>query len=73
MPRLLSEKHAAKALGIPLATFRDLVATGKLPKPLDQFGLYDMKAIDAAFDRISGLGSPRNAYDAWKEKRHAAR
>jgi hypothetical protein len=72
MARLTSETNAAKRLGLPLATFRQLVADGRLPKPIDEFGLFDMKALDAALDRLSGLGSATNALDAWRGK-HAAR
>jgi hypothetical protein len=58
---------------MPLATFRQLVSDGRLPKQIEEFGLYDMKAIDAALDRLSGLGGPANALDAWRGKRHATR
>ena len=40
-----------------------------LPKPLPDCGKFDLKAIDAALDRISGLGSASNALDAWRWKR----
>lgn len=73
MVRLATETNAAKRLGLPLATFRQLVASGRLPKPIEEFGLYDMKALDAALDRLSGIGGPGNAYDAWKATSHAAR
>jgi hypothetical protein len=71
MTRLATEKKAAEAYGLELATFRDLVAGGRLPKPLAECGLYDLKAIDAAIDRWSGIGSPANAYDRWKGSRRA--
>jgi hypothetical protein len=69
--RLLTEAKAAEAIGVELATFRHLVSCGRLPKPLADVGLYDMKAIDAALDRMSGIGAPANALDAWRERRHA--
>jgi predicted site-specific integrase-resolvase len=69
MPRrLVSEKEAAEEVGIPLATFKAWVETGRLPKPLADCGKYDLKAIDAAIDRISGLGGASNALDAWRAK-----
>ena len=69
MPRrLVSEKEAAEEVGIPLATFKAWVETGRLPKPLADCGKYDLKAIDAAIDRISGLGGSSNALDAWRAK-----
>jgi hypothetical protein len=69
--RLKSETEAAETIGIELATFRHLVAAGRLPKAIADFGLYDMKAIDAAIDRMSGIGSASNVLDQWREKRSA--
>lgn len=71
MARLVAEKEAADAVGLDLATFRAWVAGGKLPKPLEGCNKYDLKAIDAAIDRVSGLGGPANALDAWRAKGHA--
>jgi hypothetical protein len=68
MPRLVAEKEAAESIGLPLATFRAWVEVGRLPKPLPDCGLYDIKALDAALDRVSGLGSPSNALDAWRAR-----
>jgi hypothetical protein len=68
-PWLVPEQKAAKAVGIPLATFRHLVAKGLLPKPLPEFGLYDRKAIDAALGRLSGIGAPGNTLDTWRARR----
>jgi hypothetical protein len=68
MARLVAEKEAAAAVGIELATFRAWVETGRLPKPLPDCGKYDLKAIDAAIDKISGLGGAINALDAWRAK-----
>jgi hypothetical protein len=64
--RLLSESECIEETGIPLATFRAWVEIGKLPRPIADLGLYDMKAIDQAIDKISGLGSATNALDAWR-------
>jgi hypothetical protein len=71
MPRLATEKEAAAAVGVELATFKGWVECGRLPKPLPDCGKYDLKAIDAAIDRMSGLGSAGNALDAWRETRGA--
>ena len=71
MPRLVAEREAADAAGLDLATFRAWVASGKLPKPIPDCNKWDVKAIDAAIDRISGLGGPSNALDAWRAKGHA--
>jgi hypothetical protein len=67
-PRLVTEKAAADAIGLELATFRDWVASGRLPKAIPDCGKFDLKAIDAALDRISGLGGSSNALDAWRAK-----
>jgi hypothetical protein len=74
MPRLATEKEAAEAVGLELATFKSWVDCGRLPKPLPDCGKYDLKAIDAALDGISGisgLGSPTNSLDAWRTTRGA--
>jgi predicted site-specific integrase-resolvase len=68
MARLVTEKEAAEIIGIELATFRDWVSCGRLPKPIPECGKFDLKAIDAAIDKISGLGGPSNALDAWRIK-----
>jgi hypothetical protein len=68
MARLVSEKEAAEAIGLELATFRAWVSCGRLPKPIEDCGKFDLKAIDAAVDRISGLGGGANALDAWRAK-----
>jgi hypothetical protein len=49
------------------------VATGRLPKPLPELDRYDMKAIHAALDRMSGIGCSGNALDRWRETRNARR
>jgi hypothetical protein len=71
MARLASELKAAEAIGLELATFRHFVACGRLPKPLPECGLYDLKAIDLALDRMSGIGTPANALEQWEESRRA--
>jgi hypothetical protein len=68
MARLVAEKEAAEVAGLDLSTFRAWVASGKLPKPIPDCNKYDIKAIDAAIDRVSGLGGPANALDAWRAK-----
>ena len=71
--RFLSDVDAATQLGLPLTTFRSLVEAKLLPRPLPEVGLYDMKALDLACDRLSGLGSAKNALDAWKDKKNGSR
>ena len=71
-PRLVAEQIAAEHVGVPLTTFRHWVACGLLPKAVELCGLYDLKAVDLALDRLSGIGSPTNALDAWRERRRAS-
>ena len=71
MARLVAEKEAADFAGLDLSVFRAWVASGKLPKPIADCNKFDIKAIDAALDRVSGLGGPSNALDAWRAKGHA--
>ena len=71
MPRLVTERVAAFTVGLDVATFRAWVKCGRLPPPVPDVGLYDLKAVDAALDRVSGLGSPANALDAWRAKQNA--
>jgi hypothetical protein len=73
MRRLVSDKEAAAEIGIPLATFKAWVEMGRLPKPIPDCDKYDLKAIDAALDRISGLGGATNTLDAWRARGTNAR
>jgi hypothetical protein len=67
LARLLGEKEAAESVGLELATFRAWVDSGRLP-PLPDCGKFDLKALHAALDRVSGLGGPSNALYAWRLK-----
>ena len=67
--RFVNESQAARLLGLPIATFRHWVEAGRLPGPVADVQLFDWKALNAACDRLSGLGGPRNALDAWMEKK----
>jgi hypothetical protein len=69
MTWLASEKEAADHIGLEVATFRAWVSSGRLPQPIADCGKFDLKAVDQAVDRISGIGSATNALDAWRAKR----
>ena len=69
LPRLATEKEAAEYIGLDLTTFRVWVECGRLPRPIADCGKFDLKAIDAALDRISGLNVSSHALDAWREQR----
>ena len=68
MARLATEKEAADSIGLDLATFKAWVECGKLPGPIADCGKYDLKALDVAIDRVSGIGNASNALDAWRGK-----
>ena len=72
MARLASEKEAADYIGLEVATFRAWVSSGRLPQPIADCGKYDLKAIDLAIDRISGIGTATNALDAWRANKQCA-
>jgi hypothetical protein len=65
--------NSRRQIGLDVATFRSWVECGRLPKPLPDCGKFDLKAIDVALDRISGLGNVSNALDAWREWRAGER
>ena len=55
-PRGIDEPTAAEYAGVRPADFRTLVAAGTFPGPYLTFGrqrIYDLRALDAAIDRIS--------------------
>jgi predicted site-specific integrase-resolvase len=72
MARLASEKEAAEYIGVEVATFRAWVSSGRLPQPIADCGKYDLRAIDLAIDRISGIGGATNALDAWRANKQCA-
>lgn len=59
-PRGLDETSAATYCGVSPAVFRQLVDAGTFPKPYLTVGrsrIYDIRALDAAIDRLSFPGS----------------
>src|SRR5205085_2820673 len=58
-----------------LSAFNDWVRRGIMPRPIPGTRKWDRKAIDAALDRISGLGSKIGSqlspYDEWKASQNA--
>jgi predicted DNA-binding transcriptional regulator AlpA len=64
LPRGLSRAQAACYVGVSTTKFDDLVADRQMPRPKRIGGrrVWDVRAIDAAFDRLDeGSGSD----DAW--------
>jgi hypothetical protein len=55
-PRLLPEAYAAAYSGLDITRFRGYVAAGILPPPLADFdGMFDLQALDIAFDKHSDI------------------
>ncbi|WP_245576811.1 helix-turn-helix transcriptional regulator [Kaistia adipata] len=56
--RGLRREEAASYVGVGSSKFDQLVAEGKMPRPfrIDGCVIWDIRALDAAFDAISGLG-----------------
>lgn len=69
MCRFQPEAAAAQKLGIPLATFRQWVKDRRLPSALPDLNLYDMKAIDAALDQWSGIGTQVDHYFRYRQEK----
>lgn len=65
-PRGLSRVSAAEYIGVSTTKFDDLVATGRMPKPLqvDARRIWDRRALDLAFDALGGnVASEHNEWD----------
>ena len=67
--RGMTEKQAAAYLEIGVDTFRDEMARGVWPPPRrigrkHKKRVWDRKAIDLAYDRISGIGSGEAEHEA---------
>jgi hypothetical protein len=56
-PRFATEKDAQAFFGLDQQRWNLLRRLGQIPAPVATIGLYDLKALDRAFDRLSGLGS----------------
>lgn len=72
MCRFQPESAAAAYFNIPPATFRHLVKCGLLPGPSPHTGLFDIKALDAAFDRMANIepsSGSGDSLDHWLRKR----
>ncbi len=55
-PRLVGREAAAAFIGLSVRKFDELVADGRMPKPkrIDARVLWDVRALDAAVDRLNG-------------------
>jgi predicted DNA-binding transcriptional regulator AlpA len=73
-PRLLSRAEAAVYCGLSRQGFSTWVKTGRLPGPIAGTARWDLRAIDAALDSLSGIadgdegGVGSLVLDQWKAK-----
>jgi hypothetical protein len=73
-PRFLIDKEAAATLGLELSQFHhwvSTISTGRLPPPFPDIHKWDVVALHAAIDRLSGIGNCANALEAWRDRRGA--
>jgi hypothetical protein len=70
VPRLLNRQQAASYCGLSVQGFSQWVKVGRLPGSLPGTARWDMKAIDAALDSVSGVADREDmpALDQWKVK-----
>ena len=71
MPRLLTREQAATYCGLSVQGFSNWVKAGRLPPAIGGTARWDLKAIDAALDLLSGVGSTDSAtaLDQWRARR----
>jgi hypothetical protein len=73
-PRLVSKAEAARYCGVTPATYAKWVLEGIVPPSLPIIGKYDMRALNAALDRLSGIKATEHSEDSfevWKRGRDA--
>jgi predicted DNA-binding transcriptional regulator AlpA len=78
-PRLLDRKAAAAYVGLSSTTFDVEVAAGTFPQPFPlahtRRRLWDVRALDAAMDRASGIQTKADDWEArkraWQEGRES--
>jgi hypothetical protein len=58
-------------LGLELSQFHHWVSIGRLPPPFPDIHKWDVVALHAAIDRLSGIGNCANALEAWRDRRSA--
>jgi hypothetical protein len=73
-PRLVSKVEASRYCGVTPPTYAKWVLAGIVPPSLSVIGKYDMRALDAALDKLSGIKSveqPEDSFETWKRGRDA--
>ena len=69
VPRLLTRQQAAERCGLTESGFSTWVGRKLVPGPLPGTRRWDVKALDQALDRLSGLDPERELtpYEKWKQ------
>jgi hypothetical protein len=73
-PRLVSKAEAARYCGVTPATYAKWVLAGILPPTIPVIGKYDMRALNTALDKLSGIKSveqTEDSFEKWKRGRNA--
>jgi hypothetical protein len=73
-PRLVTRANAASYCSVTPATFAKWVIAGILPSTVSVTGKYDMRALDLALDKLSGIKpieQQEDAFEKWKRGRGA--
>ncbi len=66
--RFVTEKAAQEYFGLDKARWNALRKLNLIPSPVALIGLYDLKALDRAFDRLSGLGEGGDFWTQWNQR-----
>lgn len=71
--RLFTREEAAAYCRLSTQGFSQWVKMGRLPGPIAGTARWDLRAIDAALDSLSGIGSntQEDAFDKWKREHNA--
>jgi hypothetical protein len=67
--RGLTKVEATAYAGLCAASFDKARKEGKYPGPSLPSMRWDRRALDAAMDRLSGLGATSDAYSEWRNRR----
>jgi hypothetical protein len=77
-PRGVTIETAAHYVGLDISGYRAGVRRGIFPAPMKGTKRYDLRAIDRALDKLSGLACEvpppaLSPYDAWKAEQNGYR
>ena len=64
--RGLTKIEAAAYVGVCASTFDAAIREGKYPAATLPGQRWDKRALDAALDKLSGLGATSDPYDEWR-------